>query len=127
LTLFFTIAAEAVVLLHLAWIVFVVTGALWLRRRRRWRTAHLVAVVYSVAIEIFRWTCPLTHLEQSLWRRAGRLAYQQAFVTHYLERLIYAPVPQWILVLLTVAVLVVTLVLYARPLPPRPAPGQSMG
>jgi hypothetical protein len=108
----YAVAAEAVVLLHLAWIVFVVTGAIWLRRHPRWRLVHLSAVVYSVGIETFRWICPLTYLEQALWRRAGEEAYQEAFLTHYLEKLIYAPVPQWLLVLLTVTVLAVTLVLY---------------
>ena len=112
-------------LLHFAWIVFVVTGAFWLRRRPRWRLVHLLTVVYSVAIETFRWICPLTHLEQALWRRAGEEAYQEAFLTHYLESLIYATAPQWLLISLTVTVLVVTLVLYSRPLPPRSASGGS--
>jgi hypothetical protein len=115
LTFLYTLAAEGVMLLHLAWIVFVVTGAVWLRRSPRWRFVHLLAVVYSVGIEAFRWICPLTYLEQALWRRAGEEAYQEAFLTHYLEKLIYAPVPQWVLVSLTVGVLAVTLVLYRRP------------
>ena len=116
--LLYTLAAEGVVLLHFAWIVFVVTGAFWLRRHPRWRLVHLFTVVYSVAIETFRWICPLTHLEQALWRRAGGEAYQEAFLTHYVETLIYAPAPQWLLVSATVTLLAVTLVLYSRPLPP---------
>jgi len=108
-------AAEAVVLVHFAWIVFVVTGAVWLRRHSRWRLVHLLTVIYSVGIETFRWICPMTYLEQALWRRAGEEAYREAFLTHYLEKLIYAPVPQWLLVLLTVTVLAVTLVLYWKP------------
>ena len=125
MTLLVTLAAEGVILLHFAWILFVITGAFWLRRYPRWRFAHLLAVVYSVAIEIFRWTCPLTHLEQALWRRAGRVAYENAFVTHYLERMIYASVPQWILICLTALVLAVTLVLYARPVDRRMRQPQS--
>ena len=106
-------------LLHFAWIVFVVTGAFWLRRYPRWRLVHLVAVIYSVGIEAFRWVCPLTYVEQALWERAGEQAYQGAFLTHYLEALIYAPVPQWLLVLSAILVLSVTLVLYWIPLPSR--------
>jgi Protein of Unknown function (DUF2784) len=121
----YALAAAGIVLLHSAWILFVVTGAYWLRRYRRWRLLHLLAVVYSVAIEIFRWICPLTYAEQALWGLAGEEAYQEAFLTHYLERLIYAPVPQWLLVLLAVVVLSVTLVLYSRPLPPRRTSGES--
>jgi hypothetical protein len=108
-------AAQAVVLVHFAWIIFVVTGAVWLRRYPRWQLAHLLAVIYSVGIEAFRWICPLTYLEQALWRRAGEEAYREAFLTHYLEKLIYAPVPQWLLVLLMVTILAVTVGLYRRP------------
>ncbi len=60
--LVYTLAAEATVLLHFAWIVFVVTGAFWLRRHPRLRRIHLLVVAYSLAIEVFRWICPLTHL-----------------------------------------------------------------
>ena len=121
----YALAAEGVVLLHCAWIVFVVTGAFWLRRHPRWRLVHLLTVVYSVAIETFRWICPLTHLEQALWSLAGEEAYREAFLTHYLETLIYTPAPQWLLVSLTAILLVATLVLYSRPLPPRSASGGS--
>jgi hypothetical protein len=125
LKLFFTVAAETVVLIHLAWIVFVVTGAFWLRRHPRWKLVHLIAVIYSLGIEAFRWICPLTHLEQALWRRAGREAYEEAFLIHYVEKLIYLRAPQWLLVSLAALVLVVTLVLYFRPLPARSSERKS--
>ena len=115
----YTLAAEATVLLHVAWIVFVITGAFWLRRHPRLRLVHLLAVIYSLAIEVFRWICPLTHLEQALWRRAGTSAYQGAFVIHYLEKLIYFRAPQWLLVSLAALLLSITVGLYFRPLPPR--------
>lgn len=112
----YTIGAEVTLLLHFAWIVFVVTGAFFLRRRRwRWRLVHLAAVCYSVAIEIFGWICPLTYLEQWFLEQAGRHSYEGDFITHYLERLIYLHVPQWLLVSLVVALLAVTLFLYFWP------------
>ncbi len=115
----YTLAAEATVLLHLAWIVFVITGAFWLRRHPRLRLIHLLAVIYSLAIEVFRWICPLTHLEQALWRRAGSSAYEGAFLIHYVENLMYFRAPQWLLVSSAMALLAVTVVFYFRPLPPR--------
>ena len=117
--LVYTLAAEATVLLHFAWIVFVVTGVFWLRHHPRLRRIHLLTVTYSLAIEVFRWICPLTHLEQALWRRAGSSAYQGAFLIHYVEKLIYFRAPQWLLVSLAALLLAVTLVFYFRPLPPR--------
>jgi len=117
LKLVYTLAAEAAVLSHLAWIVFVITGAFWLRRHPRLRLVHLLAVMYSLAIEVFRWICPLTHLEQALWRRAGASAYEGAFLIHYVEKSIYFRAPQWLLVSLAALLLAVTVVFYFRPLP----------
>lgn len=112
----YTVGAELTLLLHFLWIVFVVTGAFVLRRRRwRWRLVHLTAVTYSVAIEIFGWICPLTDLEQWFLRRAGRESYAGDFITHYVERLIYLRAPQWLLVSLAVLLFVVTLTLYLWP------------
>ncbi len=107
--------AEATVLAHFAWILFVATGALFLRRRRRLRLVHLAAVCYSLAIEAVGWICPLTVLEQWLWQRAGHRAYDGAFITHYLEELIYLQAPQWLLVGLVGLLLAVTLFLYFGP------------
>ncbi len=104
-------------LIHFAWIVFVVTGAFFLRRHRRLRLFHLAAVVYSLAIEAYGWICPLTHLEQWLWQRAGREAYEGSFITYYLEKIIYLRAPQWLLVSLAVLLLAVTLFLYFWPEP----------
>lgn len=112
---FFRLGAEATVLLHFAWIVFVVTGVFFLRRHRRLKWVHLAAVLYSVAIEIYGWICPLTYLERWLWTKAGIESYEGSFVTYYLEKIIYFRAPQWILVALAVILLIVTLVIYFRP------------
>jgi hypothetical protein len=115
-SLLYTIGAELTLLLHFAWVAFVVIGAFFLRHRRwRWRLIHLAAVCYSVALEVYGWICPLTYLEQWFLRRAGRFSYEGAFITHYLEKLIYLHAPQWLLVSLVVVLLVVTLALYFWP------------
>ncbi len=105
-------AAEGIVLLHFLWIVFVVTGAFFLWRTRRWKCVHLAAVLYSLAIEIWAWICPLTYLEQWLWVRAGIESYEGSFITHYLEKIIYLGAPQWLLVSAVALLLIVTVYLY---------------
>ena len=112
---FYKWAAEAVVLLHFSWIVFVVTGAFFLWRTRRWKYVHLAALLYSLAIEIWGWICPLTYLEQWLWVRAGVESYEGSFITYYLEKIIYLRAPQWLLVSAVAVLLIVTLVLYFWP------------
>lgn len=111
----YRLGAEAVVLLHFLWIVFVLTGAFFLYRRRRLKWVHLAAVLYSLAIEVYGWVCPLTYLEQWLWEKAGQESYEGSFVAFYLEKIIYLRAPQELLVGLVGLLLVVTLSLYLLP------------
>ena len=58
-------AAEAVLNLHLAWMLFLVSGVFLLRRHPRRRAGHLAGVGYAVVINLLLpWPCPLTYLEQ---------------------------------------------------------------
>jgi hypothetical protein len=83
------VAADAVLLLHLGFILFVLLGgALALR----WRLApllHLPAVAWGVYIELSGGLCPLTPLENRLRIAAGEAGYTGGFIEHYLVPLIY--------------------------------------
>jgi len=85
----YSILADAVLLVHFAFIAFVVAGGLLVLRRPRVAWIHLPAVVWGVLIELFGWICPLTPLEVALRRHAGGLGYETGFLEHYLISLIY--------------------------------------
>ncbi|MBU1937119.1 DUF2784 domain-containing protein [bacterium] len=88
--MFYRVAADSVVALHLLWIGFIILGAI---PGRRWwfvRQLHLASIIFSLMLQIFRWICPLTHLE--VWLRqkqAVELGYTGGFIAHYLEKIIY--------------------------------------
>ena len=84
-----TVLADLVVLLHLAFILFVVLGGLLVLRRRRLMWLHLPVVVWGAAIEFVGWVCPLTPLENRLRAAAGEAGYSGGFIEHYLIPLIY--------------------------------------
>ncbi len=81
--------ADAVALLHLAFIIFVVVGGLTLLRWPKLVWLHLPAAIWGVLIEFAGWYCPLTVLENALLRRAGLAGYEGGFVSHYIFALIY--------------------------------------
>jgi hypothetical protein len=81
--------ADLVVLVHFAFIVFVLFGGLLALRWPRAPWIHLPAVVWGAAIEFFGWICPLTPLENSLREASGRAEYAGGFIEHYLIPLIY--------------------------------------
>lgn len=89
----YRIAAAAVLLLHLGFIVFVVAGAA-LALRWRWMAAvHLPAAVWGFWVEAGGVACPLTYLENWLRVRGGEAGYSEGFVEHYLLAAIY---PEWL-------------------------------
>ena len=108
----YELAANLTALTHFAFLVFVVFGAYLGRRSRPWRYAHMVCMTYGVMIEVFYWYCPLTYVEQTLRKRAGRGFYEEPFIAHYLNQIIYLDLPQWSLILAAMIVLGVNATLY---------------
>ena len=84
-----TILADAVLVLHGAFIVWATFGALVVWRWPRLVWAHLPALVWGVWIEATAGLCPLTPLEMALRQRAGQGTYQGSFIDHHLGALIY--------------------------------------
>jgi len=83
------LAADAVLLVHLAFILFALFGGL-LGLRWRWAAlVHLPAVAWAAHVELAGRLCPLTGLENSLRRAAGDSGYSESFVEHYLLGVIY--------------------------------------
>jgi Protein of Unknown function (DUF2784) len=81
--------ADAVVLLHLTYIAYVVGGALLVLRRPGTVWVHLVAVAWAVWIAASGGICPLTPLEVRLRVLAGEAGYSGGFVTHYILPVLY--------------------------------------
>jgi len=103
----------AVLAVHVLWILWVIFGVLFTRRRRLLRALHITSLVYSILIEVLPWPpCPLTVLEQWLEDRAGIVSYHEPFLVHYLDALVYPNVPVGLLVGCAVAVCLFNLVVY---------------
>ena len=81
--------ADAVALLHAAFVAFVVLGGLLVLRWRRVAWLHVPAAIWGVLIEYSGWICPLTPLENALRERAGQAGYSGGFVEHYILRVLY--------------------------------------
>jgi hypothetical protein len=85
----FRLLANAVVVVHALFILFVVAGG-FLAWRRRWVAAiHVPCAIWGVLIEFRGWICPLTPLENALRTRAGEAGYGGGFIEHYLLPAIY--------------------------------------
>ena len=85
--------ADAVVVLHVGFVIFAVLGGLLVLRWPRVAWAHVPAAIWAALVELAGWMCPLTPLEQWLRLRAGSTAYTGDFVEHYVLPVLY---PDWL-------------------------------
>ncbi len=81
--------ADAVLVMHGLFILFVLVGGLLVRRWPRLAWLHLPAVAWAAWVAWAGWICPLTPLENSLRRAAGEAGYSGGFIDHYLTGAIY--------------------------------------
>jgi Protein of Unknown function (DUF2784) len=85
----YRLLADAVVVLHFAFVLFVVLGGLFALRWPRAAWIHLPAAVWGAGIEFVGGICPLTPLEIRLRRLGGEAGYTGGFVEHYILPVLY--------------------------------------
>src|SRR5688572_3179021 len=81
--------ADALVVFHLGFVLFVLFGGLLLLRWPRAVWLHLPAVAWGMLVEWTGWLCPLTPLEVKLRQWGGGEGYEGGFVDHYIVPLLY--------------------------------------
>jgi hypothetical protein len=85
----YRLGADAVLLLHFGFVLFVVLGGLLALRWPRAAWVHLPAAVWGAGIELLAGICPLTPLENRLRRLGGEAGYPGGFVEHYVVGTLY--------------------------------------
>lgn len=105
-TLPYLLLADAVLAVHLAIVVFVVAGLVFIvvGNLRRWswvnalwfRLAHLAVIAVVSAEALFGVACPLTSLEMWLRAEANSTTYTETFIEHWLQRILYYDAPDWV-------------------------------
>ena len=109
------LSADAIVLLHLGFILFVALGGLLVLRWPKLAWAHLPAVIWGALVELAGWICPLTPLENRLRAAAGDPAYTGGFIDRYIVPIVYpAQLTRGTQLALGIAVIVVNLVIYGN-------------
>lgn len=98
--------ADAVLVVHLGIVVFVVGGLVaivagnlrgWAWVNAGWfRLAHVAAIGVVVAESWLGITCPLTTLESWLREQAGAAGYRQGFIADGLQAVLFHEAPAWV-------------------------------
>jgi hypothetical protein len=102
----YSLLADTILVIHFAFVVFVVFGFFlillgllarwsWVHNRK-FRIAHLAAIGIVVLQAWLGQLCPLTVWENEFRRRAGQSGYTQTFVEHWLHELLFYDAAPWI-------------------------------
>jgi hypothetical protein len=87
----YLLLADALVLVHFAFILFVVFGAIAAYRWPKMAWAHIPCGLWGIWIELTGGICPLTPIEVRFCRMGGAEGYTGGFIEHYLVPIIYPP------------------------------------
>jgi hypothetical protein len=106
MTLVYRFAADAVVVLHMAYVLFVVVGLLlvlvgylarWEWIRNPWfRGVHLAMIGIVVFETWWSITCPLTTWEMALRKRAGQETYRGDVIAKWVHDMLFWDLPPWV-------------------------------
>ena len=85
----YRVLADLVLVIHLAFVLFVVLGGLLVLEWPRLAIVHVPAAIWGALVEFTGWICPLTPLENSLRMRGGEAGYTGGFIQHYVQPTLY--------------------------------------
>jgi hypothetical protein len=86
-----SLLADSLVILHLAFTAFVSFGGFLTWRWPRLALAHVPALAWGCWVEVSHSICPLTPLENHFRHLGGEAGYRGGFLAHYLARVLYPP------------------------------------
>lgn len=112
----YLVLADAVLVVHAAFVAFVVVGfvLIWIGRFRRWgfvrnfwfRATHLAAIGAVAAESVAGFVCPLTTWEDRLRLLAGaEQRYPGSFIQHWLHRVIFFDISERVFTIVYLAFL----------------------
>jgi len=85
----YQLLADLVLIVHLAFVVFVLCGGLLVLKWRWVAWLHLPAALWGAVVEFTGWICPLTPLENWLRAQGGAVGDEYDFTARYLLPILY--------------------------------------
>ncbi len=104
--LFYRVLADLIVVVHFAYMAFVIFGQLailvgvladweWVRNLK-FRVIHLLAILIVVFESVLGITCPLTTWEQQLHELAGEKSYTGDFIANWVHDALFYDAETWV-------------------------------
>ena len=110
----YELAANLTLIVHFAFILFVVFGALLFFVATKIIFIHFPALIWGSYIELTNSICPLTYLENWFLQKANLTTYSEGFIQNYLVPIVYpVSLTKDLQIYLGIALIVINIVFYA--------------
>jgi len=91
----YKILADITILLHLIWILFLISGIIFAHKKSKIAFLHVAGLAFTLLLNLMQWYCPLTYLENYLrLLSSSNASYTGSFIINYLEKIIYPDLPE---------------------------------
>lgn len=87
--MFYRLAADILVVIHVLFILFVVLGGFLVLKWGWVKYLHIPCAIWGALIEFAGWICPLTPWEIELRWKGFQEGYKGGFISHYILPLVY--------------------------------------
>jgi len=109
----YELAANLTLIVHFAFILFVVFGALLFFASTKIIFIHIPAIVWGSYIELTNSICPLTYLENWFLQKANLTTYSEGFIQNYLVPIVYPlNLTKGLQIYLGIALIVINMIIY---------------
>ena len=110
----YELAANLTLIIHFAFILFVIFGALLFFITTKIIFIHIPAFIWGSYIELTNSICPLTYLENWFLHKANLTTYSEGFIQNYLVPIVYpVSLTKDSQIYLGIALIVINIVFYA--------------
>ena len=109
----YELAGDLTLIVHFAFILFVVLGALLFFVSTKIVFIHIPAFIWGSYIELTHSICPLTYLENWFLHKANLTAYFEGFIQNYLMPIVYPmSLTKNLQIYLEIVLIVVNIIIY---------------
>ena len=110
----YELAADLTLIIHFAFILFIIFGALLFFITTKIIFIHIPAFIWGSYIELTNFICPLTYLENWFLHKANLTTYSEGFIQNYLVPIVYpVSLTKDLQIYLGIALIVINIVFYA--------------
>ncbi len=109
----YELTANFALIIHFAFIIFVLFGAILFFVLTKTIFLHLPVLLWGIYIELTHSICPLTHLENWFLQKADLKIYSEGFIQNHLVPIVYPKhLTEDLQIYLAIAIVVINLIIY---------------